>query len=93
MQLQLSNPNETPKMELYALHVSPGLETTVNILPYISDSDDSLRSVPMPKRKCYFNGEKYLEYYRYQIYCDVYPSFLLVYWLIGFIKCRCLDNR
>lgn len=60
----LSNPIETPKMADYGFLLSPGYEARIVVEPSISDATDTLQSIDVSKRQCFFASERYLRYYR-----------------------------
>nr|CAH7720558.1 unnamed protein product [Callosobruchus chinensis] len=58
----MSSPSETPRMRDYAHLLNPGVEMRVSIRPVITEAKESLRNVPVMKRRCYFEespDEKY----------------------------------
>ncbi|KAK4879622.1 hypothetical protein RN001_007768 [Aquatica leii] len=60
----LHNPIETPKMADFALLIAPGLEARVVIQPKIYDASQTIRSIDIKKRMCYFSNERDLQFYR-----------------------------
>ncbi|XP_066582320.1 pickpocket protein 28-like [Prorops nasuta] len=60
----LHNPVETPKIADFAFAISPGEETRIVVTPRISSASRSILSIPLNKRKCFFNSERSLRYYR-----------------------------
>ncbi|KAG5869552.1 hypothetical protein JTB14_002297 [Gonioctena quinquepunctata] len=60
----LSNPIETPKMAAFGSLLSPGVEVRYSITPSVREASDTLRSIPLKKRQCYFANERRLQYYR-----------------------------
>ncbi|KAG8035520.1 hypothetical protein G9C98_006966 [Cotesia typhae] len=62
--LLLHNPVETPKMTDFGFAISPGEETRIVITPRINTASLSILGIPSKKRKCFFNTERKLKYYR-----------------------------
>lgn len=62
--LLLHNPVETPKMADFGFAISPGEETRIVITPRINTASLSILGIPRKKRKCFFNTERKLKYYR-----------------------------
>lgn len=60
----LSSPTDTPKVSDYGIFLSPGFETRIAIDPLVREATESLRSIPVKKRQCYFTNERQLQYYR-----------------------------
>ncbi|KAF5271322.1 hypothetical protein FQA39_LY08120 [Lamprigera yunnana] len=60
----LHNPLETPKMADFALLLAAGLEARVIVRPKIYDATQSIRSINIQKRICYFTNERDLQFYR-----------------------------
>lgn len=60
----LSNPIETPKMADFGFLASPGLEARIEVSPSINDATETLQSIKVDKRQCFFPEEKPLRYYR-----------------------------
>ncbi|XP_078032975.1 pickpocket protein 28 [Augochlora pura] len=60
----LHNPVETPKIAEYAFAITPGEETRIIVTPRISTASQSIISIPLRKRKCFFISERKLRYYR-----------------------------
>lgn len=63
-QTLLRNPLETPSMLNHGRLYAPGTEFWVEIEPSVIETSQSLRSLAIEKRLCYFNNEKYLQFYR-----------------------------
>ncbi|XP_034937695.1 pickpocket protein 28-like [Chelonus insularis] len=62
--LLLHSPVETPKMADFGFAISPGEETRIIISPRILTASLSILEIPRKKRKCFFNSERKLKYYR-----------------------------
>lgn len=63
-QTMLHNPVEAPKMSDMAYLLTPGVETRVEILPKIQKSNANLVNIPLEKRLCLFQNERFLRFYR-----------------------------
>lgn len=62
--IMLHNPVETVKMTSYASIIEPGKQTRIAVNPNVKRSSLDIKALPIEKRTCYFEGERYLRYYR-----------------------------
>lgn len=60
----MHNPVETPKLRNLGEIYAPGIEGRISILPKITDSQSSLRTIDIKKRLCLFSSEKELVFFR-----------------------------
>lgn len=60
----LHTPTEVPKVKEYGFYIPIGKATQVAIRTSYITSNADLRSIPIRKRECYFDGEMKLEYFR-----------------------------
>lgn len=68
LQILLSNPIETPKMADFGSFLRPGIEARVVIKPNKIESTSTLKQIKVAKRQCFFPEERYLQFYRYNLY-------------------------
>nr|CAI5868443.1 unnamed protein product [Callosobruchus analis] len=61
----MSSPSDTPRIREFGHLLNPGVEIRVAINPVIKQARESLINIPITKRLCYFEGEKFLKYYRH----------------------------
>nr|CAI5819557.1 unnamed protein product [Callosobruchus analis] len=68
----MSSPSDTPRIREFGHLLNPGVEIRVAINPVIKEARESLINIPITKRLCYFEGEKFLKYYRIcnERFCD-----------------------
>lgn len=60
----MHTPTEVPKVKEYGFYIPIGKATQVAIRTSYITSNADLRSIPIRKRECYFDGEMKLEYFR-----------------------------
>jgi acid-sensing ion channel, other len=66
-------PNETPQISKHYYSVPYQQVVQISISPNMIVSEVELRDLPIEKRQCYFNDERYLRFFRYytQNNCEV----------------------
>lgn len=67
LQMLLTSPIETPRVANYGFFVGVGTESRIVIDPQKIDSTLTLKNIDVKKRQCYFDSERYLQFYRYKI--------------------------
>ncbi|XP_017783361.1 PREDICTED: pickpocket protein 28-like [Nicrophorus vespilloides] len=60
----ISSPIESPKVADFGFLIPPGDETRVTIEPIIMDATKGIKGIDIKKRQCFFNNERYLQFYR-----------------------------
>lgn len=63
-QVILNNPIETPKVSSFGISIPPGAETKLVIIPHSMTATPELANIDLSKRKCFFENERQLAFYR-----------------------------
>ncbi|KAF4532508.1 hypothetical protein B566_EDAN007623, partial [Ephemera danica] len=61
----LHSPAEVPAVKEFGFAISPGAESYVSVRPSVVYSTRQIRSLAQSRRKCYFQEERPLAFYRY----------------------------
>lgn len=60
----IHSPNDLPKVARYGIAIPSGYETRIVINPTLSEASDAVRKLSKKIRKCVFEDENFLKYYR-----------------------------
>lgn len=60
----MHNPIELPKVNEYGVSIPIGYESRIVIIPSITEASKAIRKISRNVRRCIFESENFLEYYR-----------------------------